>query len=385
MLPIILRYLPSIVIGIPLSYIILRHYFKGSVFFKIAMLWVANIFLTMITTSMAANFPDLVPLWLATTIGIGAPALMLAYSGGLLKPLREATNRLDELSSGDLNILLDLKQRTRNDEIGKIITSIANLQENLKNVISEIQASAELLNVESSEISETSRQLLDSANFQASSIEEISSSMEEMVSNIQQNAENSDSTKSMSFKAAQSMQQIAESSSANLDAINTISERIRVINDIAFQTNILALNAAVEAARAGEHGRGFSVVATEVRKLAEKSKQAANEIITSTTDTVKITRQAAELINNVLPDINTTMILNQEISASSEEQRIGSDQINEAIIQLNNKAHESTLKADLLNANAVKLNAKAEEMKIAISFFRITKRSVTTTKNNVKS
>jgi methyl-accepting chemotaxis protein len=371
MVTIILRYLPSIVIGIPISYIILRHYFKGSVFFKIGMMWVTNIFLTMIITSLAANFPEMFPLWLSTTIGIGVPALMLAYSGKLLKPLREATDRLNKLSSGDLNVRLDLKQRTRNDEIGKIINSIANLQDNLKNVISEIQASAELLNIEGSKINETSRQLLDSANFQASSIEEISSSMEEMVSNIQQNAENSGSTKSMSVKAAHSMRQVADSSNANLEAINTISERIRVINDIAFQTNLLALNAAVEAARAGEHGRGFSVVATEVRKLAEKSKQAANEIIASTINTVEITRQAADLINHVLPDINTTMTLTQEIYASSEEQRIGSDQINEAIIQLNEKAQESTMKADLLNVSAVKLNAKAEEMKQTISFFRI--------------
>ena len=367
----ILRLLPTFIVGIPIAYFILRHYFKGSVFFKIGMIWVVNLLFVMVNTSFTSKFPELYPIYISSPIGILTTALLLAYSGKLLRPLRSTTDKLDELAKGNLNIGADKDLCNRNDEIGLISNSIVSLQKKMKDVISEIQSGVDVLSNESKSINKASKEIAENTTDQAASIEEISSSMEEMVANIQQNTENSKQTEVISVRAAQNMKKVSTAAAQSKHAINNIHERIAIINDISFQTNILALNAAVEAARAGEQGRGFAVVAAEVRKLAEKSKFAANEIVDSANSTVKLTDESAKLTDELLPDINSTMKLVQDIVAASIEQSAGAEQVNNAILQLNLRAQDNVTNAEHLNESVNNLNLKANALHVAVNYFKL--------------
>jgi methyl-accepting chemotaxis protein len=195
--------------------------------------------------------------------------------------------------------------------------------------------------------------------------------MEEMSSNIQQNTDNAMQTEKISISSAQSMANVANASEESLVSVREITEKINIINDIAFQTNILALNAAVEAARAGEHGKGFAVVAAEVRKLAERSKIASDEIVSLSQKSRQVTEESGEMVEKILPEIEKTSKLVQEISAASQEQNAGADQVNSAIQQLNQVTQQNAAASEEMATSSEELSSQAEQLKDLISFFNI--------------
>ncbi len=271
-----------------------------------------------------------------------------------------------QIANGDLTSQLNVNQK---DEIGQLATALKNMSTKLKQIMVDIRSGADNIASAGQQISSSSQELSQGASEQASSTEQVSSSVEEMTASIQQNADNAQETEKISLSATESMQKMNESSRKSLDSIQNIAEKITIINDIAFQTNLLALNAAVEAARAGEHGKGFAVVAAEVRKLAERSKIAADEIMEISSSSVNVTKESQDIIEQLMPEIEKTSKLVQEINAASQEQNSGTDQINNAIQQLNHVTQQNAASSEEFATSAEELSGQADQLKDLIGFF----------------
>jgi methyl-accepting chemotaxis protein len=195
--------------------------------------------------------------------------------------------------------------------------------------------------------------------------------MEEMSSNIKQNADNSMQTEKIAIKSSQDAQEGGKAVAQTVTAMKEIADKISIIEEIARQTNMLALNAAIEAARAGEHGKGFAVVASEVRKLAERSQNAAGEISELSASSVEIAEKAGAMLANILPDIQRTAELVQEISAASKEQDTGAEQINKAIQQLDQVIQQNASAAEEMASTAEELSGQADGLISTIAFFKL--------------
>lgn len=292
-----------------------------------------------------------------------------------------ASDAISKLADGDLKADYDI---SGSDEIAKLLYDLRQMIGRLRGIVNSIIEGAEEIATTSMNLNNIAQGISGGASTQASSAEEVSSSMEEMVANIQQNTENSNNTNKISNKLAIDIEKIGGESEKSMDSIKKISQRINIVNDIAFQTNILALNAAVEAARAGEHGRGFAVVAAEVRKLAERSKVAADEILVLSTESVFNTESSVELIREIIPEIKRTSVLIQEITAGSIEQSNGAEQINNAIQQLNNVTQENAANADVLVTSSERMKDEAEKLKERISFFKTEIKKVSSSVKHIK-
>lgn len=286
------------------------------------------------------------------------------------KPIWDLNNKVKELSEGNINVSIDKDTLSKQNEIGEIAKSLQLLIDQLHKVTNEINTCSLEVSQIGSHLGSLANSLSSGANSQAASVEELSSAMEEMVANISENADNAKETERIAVKSSQSIVDSKDSMLKALDSMKKITGKISVISDIAFETNILALNAAVESSRAGEHGRGFSVVASEVRKLAEHSKSAADEIVALSNVSFQLSEIAGQNLEQIVPEIEKTAKLVQEISVASAEQNSGSSQINNAIQELNNQTQNNAATAEELVASADYLRQHSTKLLDNISFFR---------------
>jgi methyl-accepting chemotaxis protein len=295
---------------------------------------------------------------------LAAAWIAISISRGLAKAIDLAT----AVAGGDLSQTVKV---TTNDEVADMVGALNAMTEKLRSVVSEASAASDHVASGSQQLSSTAEDLSQGATEQAASAEEASASMEQMASNIKQNADNAAQTEKIAKQSSIDAQASGEAVSRAVIAMQTIAEKINIVQEIARQTDLLALNAAVEAARAGEHGRGFAVVASEVRKLAERSQTAAAEISTVSSQTVKAAQEAGAMLTRLVPDIKKTAELVAEISASCREQDVGGDQINQAIQQLDKVTQRNAAASEQMSATAEELAAQSEQLQANIAFFRL--------------
>ena len=281
------------------------------------------------------------------------------------------TSQVQKLSRGNLNSLFDNDYLSKKDELGENAKDLNRLMKELQKVVKGIKNTSNHLMEASNILVHNSKMIANGVNEQASSTEEISSSMEQIVASIRSNSENAQLTNNISVKAATDTRDCQKSIKNTTSSIKDINSKISIITEIARQTNILALNAAVEAARAGDHGRGFAVVAQEVRNLAEKSQEAAIEITSLAKNNFNIAVKSDDIFENIVPDIERTADLIQEISSASIEQNSSSEQINSSLQLLNNITQQNVDAVEEMNKSAEELRGQAEYLNESITFFKL--------------
>jgi methyl-accepting chemotaxis protein len=284
--------------------------------------------------------------------------------------LIDATNSVTEVAKQIAagNLMVEVKTRSEQDELMKAIVKMV---EKLKEIVEQVKTAVEDTAAGSQRMSATAEEMSQGATEQAAAAEEASSSMEQMGSNIRQNADNAAQTEKIAQKSAQDALEGGNAVTETVKAMKEIAQKISIIEEIARQTDLLALNAAIEAARAGEHGKGFAVVASEVRKLAERSQTAAGEISNLSGTSVEIAEKAGQMLAKLVPDIQKTAELVQEISAASNEQNSGAEQINKAIQQLDQVIQQNASSSEELSSTAEELAAQAEQLRSTMAFFKL--------------
>jgi aerotaxis receptor len=300
--------------------------------------------------------------------GLGAVACIWSMvTFRLARPLQAAVHACQSIASGNLKLLGEHK---RLDEVGYLMHAINTMAGNIASIVADVREAAAAMNNSSEQVSCAATGLSKATGAQASGIDEISASIEQMSAAVAHNTDNAQLTDSI---AAQSAQQAVEGGKAVLEtvaAMKSIADKIGIVDDIAYQTNMLALNAAIEAARAGEHGKGFAVVAAEVRKLAERSQKAAGEIDEVARSSVMLAERAGILLEGMVPSIERTSSLVQEIAAASGEQSSGVALINSGMNQINVTTQQNASHSQSLADTAANMREQAEQMQRLMGFFR---------------
>lgn len=348
----------------------------GALLISIFLCWIIAVY---IAKSIARNVNKIKHA--AEKISLGNLQVEMAIKGGdetaqLAETFRVMTDSLKDISlkakaisSGDLTV--ELHARSENDEL---MISLSNMLAQLHEVVTQVYESVDNIATGSTQISSSAVVVSQGSNHQAAAAEEVSAAIEQMSATIQQNSDNSAQTKQIALNAAQNIIEVNNASERSIAAIKEIVAKIAVINDIAIKTDLLAINAAIEAARAGQSGKGFAVVAAEVRRLAEISRAAAKEITDLSRISLQVTEETGSQMQAIVPEIQKTARLIQEIAAASSEQATGITQISQAVSQLSQITQQNSAVSEQLSASSEELASQAEVMRDIFSFFKIKQR-----------
>jgi methyl-accepting chemotaxis protein len=293
---------------------------------------------------------------------------IIEQARGNLRSVRDVVALMGAMAEGDLTRQVEGEYQGTFADLQRYVNAMV---ERLSEVVAEVNGGAEALAGAAEEVSATAQSLSQASSEQAAGVEETSASIEQMTASITQNTDNAKVTDGMATRAAAEASEGGEAVKSTVAAMKQIAQKISIIDDIAYQTNLLALNAAIEAARAGEHGKGFAVVAAEVRKLAERSQVAAQEIGAVAGSSVELAEKAGRLLDQMVPNIKKTSDLVQEITAASEEQSSGVSQINAAVNQLNTTTQQNASSSEELAATAEEMSGQAEQLQQAMAFFKL--------------
>lgn len=308
-------------------------------------------------------------IWISVLVSIAVFFIVFSlFLNPIINVVKNAQKVTKDISAGDLTNKISIKS---NDEIGSLMEDLKTMQEKLKSIIYDIVNGADSILDSSIKVNNDSNSVSSGVSVQASSIQQVSATLEEFGANISKNEENSRETERISFTASEGVQKGHEVTQQAVTAMNKIAEKIAIVGAIAKQTNILALNAAIEAARAGEAGKGFAVVSTEVNKLAERSKLAAQEIEELSSVGVSLSNSAGQELEEIVKEINRTAEFVKQISSASREMSIGVNQINQAINQLNLISQQNATSSDSLAQYAMELENQAIKFKDSVSFFKL--------------
>ena len=318
-----------------------------------------------IETTALANQKLIIVVLISIVIGT---IVGIIITRGITGPLSITVEAAKRIATGDLTGSIAINQK---DEAGVLAEALQDMIVKLRDIVSNVKMATSNISQGSSQLSESVQNLSSGASEQAASVEETSSALEEMSANVDQNADNAKQTEKMAEAAARKAEEGGAAVTETVGAMKDIADKIRVIEDIAYETKILALNAAIEAARAGEHGKGFAVVAAEVRKLAGNSEIAANQISELAKSSVSVSERAGTLLNEIVPSIVKTADLVQEITAASEEQSSGIGEINGAMTQLDTVTQNNAALSEELASTAEEMNSQAMSLEDMMSFFVI--------------